>query len=111
MCYAVRMASTNNFLELLENPEFKILVAQIMAAVTKSQEDGAVSANIAKDALLYVNALLYEASPYNEGPKGLRDAHNQISADAKSMLQFIRDASLRQGQPLLFTMTQRPTLN
>jgi hypothetical protein len=111
MCYAVRMASTDNFLELLENPEFKILAAQIMAAVTKSQEDGAVSANIAKDALLFVNALLYDASPYNEGPKGLRDAYNQISADAKSMLQFIRDTSLRQGQPLLFTMTQRPTLN
>jgi hypothetical protein len=111
MCYAARMASTDNFLELLENPEFKILVAQIMAAVTKTHKDGTVSDNIAKDALLFVNALLYDASPNNEGPKGLRDAQNQISADAKSMLQFIRDTGLRQGKPLLFTMTQRPTLN
>ena len=32
---------------------------------------------------LYVNALIYETSPYNEGSKGLRDATKQISADAK----------------------------
>ncbi len=104
------MASTNDFIELLENPDFKILVAEIMAVVAKSQQDG-VSANIACDALQYVNALIYEASPFNEGPKGLRDAHKQISADAKAMLAFIRDASLRQGKPLLFSMTAAPTLN
>lgn len=104
------MASTNDFLELLENPDFKLLVAQIMAVVAKSQETGA-SANVACDALQYVNALIYEASPFNAGPKGLRDAHKQISADAKAMLGFIRDASLRQGKPLLLTMTEPPTIN
>ena len=104
------MASTIDFLELLENPDFKILVAQIMAVVAKSQENGA-NANVACDALQYVNALIYEASPFNDGPKGLRDAHKQISADAKAMLAFIRDVSLRQGKPLLFTMTEPPTIN
>jgi hypothetical protein len=86
------------------------LVAQITAVVAKSQENGA-NANVARDAVQYVNALIYEASPFNEGPKGLRDAHKQISANAKAMLAFIRDASLRQGKPLLFTMTEARTLN
>ena len=104
------MASTNNFLEMLENPDFKMLVAQIFAVVAKSQENGA-TANVACDALQYVNALICEASPYNEGPKGLRDAHKQISSDVKSMLGFIKDASLRQGEPLLFTMTNQPAFN
>lgn len=104
------MASTNDFVEMLENPEFKMLVAQIFAVVAQSQQSG-VNANLACDALQYVNALIYEASPYNEGPKGLRDAHQQISADAKAMLTFVRDASLRQGEHLLFTMTNEPTIN
>ena len=82
------MASTNDFVELPENPDFKLLVAQIMAVVAKSQEDSA-NANLACDALMYVNALIYEANPYNAGPKGLRDANKQISADAKAMLNFI----------------------
>ena len=56
------MASTNDFVELLENPDFKNLVAQMMAAVAKSQENG-VSANFGCDALMYVNALIYESSP------------------------------------------------
>lgn len=104
------MASTTDFVELLENPDFKILVAQIFAVVAQSQQSG-VSANVACDALQYVNALIYEASPFNEGPKGLRDAHKQISADAKALLGLVRAASLRQGQPLLFTMTTPPTVN
>jgi hypothetical protein len=104
------MASTDNFLELLENPTFKMLVAQITAVVACSQEKGA-SANLACDALQYVNALIYEANPYNEGPKGLREAHRQIGADAKAMLEFVRAASLRQGKPLLFSMIERPMLN
>lgn len=104
------MASTNNLLEMLENPDVKMLVAEIIAVVAKSQERG-VTANVACDALQYVNALICEASQFNEGPKGLRDAHKQISSDVKSMLSFVRDASLRQGEPLLFTMTMRPTIN
>ena len=60
---------------------------------------------------LYVNALLYEANPYNAGPKGLRDANKQIAADAKAMLNFIRDVGTRQGEHLLFTMTKQPTIN
>ena len=104
------MASTDNFLEMLENPDFKKLVAQIMAAVAKSQE-GSANANLTCDPLMYVNALIYEANPYNAGPKGLRDANKQISADAKAMLNFIRDTSARQGEHLLFTMTNQPTIN
>ena len=104
------MASTNDFLELLENPDFKNLVAQIMAVVAKSQE-GSANANLACDALMYVNALIYEANPYNAGPKGLRDANKQIAADAKAMLNFIRDVGTRQGEHLLFTMTNQPTIN
>lgn len=104
------MASTNDFLELLENRDFTQLVAKIMDVVAMSQQNGA-SANVACDALQYVNALIYEASPFNEGPKGLRDAHKQINADAKAMLDFIRAASLRQGKPLLLTMTEAPTIN
>lgn len=104
------MASTNDFQKLFENPDFKSLVAQILEVVARSQQSG-VNANVACDALQYVNALIYEASPFNQGSKGLRDAHKQISADAKAMLEFIRDASLLQGQPLLFTMTAPPTIN
>ena len=104
------MASTNDFVELLENLDFKLLVAQIMAVVAKSQE-GSANANLACDALMYVNALIFEASPYNPGSKGLRDANKQIAADAKAMLNFIRDTSLCQGEHLLFTMTKQPTIN
>lgn len=104
------MASTNDFVELLENPDFKLLVAQIFTVVAKSQEDG-ISANVACDALQYVNALIYEASPHNEGPKGLREAHKQIGADSRAMLEYIRAASLRQGKSLLFSMTEPPTVN
>ena len=104
------MASTDNFLEMLENPDFKKLVAEIMAAVAKSQEGG-TNANLVCDALQFVNAVIYEASPFNEGPKGLRDAHKQIRSDSKAMLNFIRDTSLRQGEHLLFTMTNQPTIN
>ena len=104
------MASTNDFVGLLENPDFKMLVAQLVTVVARSQEQG-VSANVACDALQYANALIYEASPFNEGPKGLREAHKQISSDAKAMLTFIRDASLRQGKPLLLSMTEAPTVN
>ena len=60
---------------------------------------------------LYINALIYEANPFNEGPKGLRDADKQIAADAKAMLNFVRDTSVRQGEHLLFTMTNQPTIN
>jgi hypothetical protein len=104
------MASTNDFIELLQNPDFKILVAQITSVVAGSQERN-VSADVACDALQYVNALIYDANPYNEGPEGLRDAHEQISEDAKAMLAFIRDASLRQGKPLLFSMVEQRTIN
>lgn len=104
------MASTNDFAELLENPDFKLLVAQIFTLLAKSQENG-ISANVACDALQYVNALIHEASPHNEGPKGLREAHKQIGADSKAMLEYIRAASLRQGKPLLFSMTEPPTVN
>ena len=104
------MASTNDFVELLENPDFKILVAQIMAVVAKSQE-GSADANLACDALMSVNALIYEASPYNASPKCLRDANKQIAADATAMLNFVRETSVRQGEHLLFTMTNQPTIN
>lgn len=104
------MASTNDFVELLENPNFKMLVAQLVTFVARSQEQG-ISADVACDALQYVNALIYEASPHNEGPKGLREAHKQIGADSKAMLENIRAASLRQGKPLLFSMTEPPTVN
>ena len=104
------MASTNNLLEMLENPDFKLLVAQIMAVGAKSQASG-VSANVVCDALIYVNALINKANPYNSGPNGLRDANKQIAADAKAMLNFIRDASLRQGEHLLFTITKPSTIN
>lgn len=87
-----------------------MLVAEIIAVVAKSQESGA-TANVACDALQYVNALICEANPFNEGPKVLRDAHKQISFDAKNMLTFVRDASLRQREHLLVTMANRPTIN
>ena len=63
------------------------------------QESGA-TANVACDALQYVNALICEASPFNEGPKGLRDAHKQINSDVKGMLTFVRDTSMRQVRTL-----------
>ena len=104
------MASTDNFLEMLENPDFKKLIAEIMAVFAKSQE-GTANANLACDALMFVNAMIYEANPYNAGPKGLRDANKQIAADAKAMLNFILDVGMRQGEHLLFTMTNQPTIN
>ncbi len=104
------MASMNDFTELLENPDFKLLVSQILSVIATSQENG-ISANVACDALQYVNALIYEASPQNEGPKGLREAHKQIGADSRAMLEYIRAASLRQGKPLIFSMTEPPTIN
>ena len=104
------MASTNDFVDLLENPDFKHLVAEIVGVFAKSQE-GTADANLACDALMFVNALIYEANPYNAGPKGLRDANKQIAADAKAMLNFIRDAGVRQGEHLLFTMITQPTVN
>lgn len=104
------MASTHDLEALLTDPHFQKLTSDILTVVAQSQQEG-ISANVAIDALQYVNALIYEASPYNEGPKGLRDAHKQISADAKAMLGFIRDASLKQGKPLLLAMTEQPSVN
>ena len=45
------MVSTNNLLEMLENPDFKMLVAQIMTVRAKSQASG-ISANVVCDALM-----------------------------------------------------------
>lgn len=104
------MASTNDFHGLLENPDFKMLVAQLITVVAWSHQQR-ISANVACDALQYVNALMHEASPVNEGPKGLRAAHKQISDDAKAMLTFARDVSLRPGKPLLLSMTEALTVH
>lgn len=104
------MASTNDFVELLENSDFKNLTAQILATIAQSRKSSA-NANLVCDALLFVNALICEASPFNDGQTGLRDAHKQISNDAKAMLAFVRDASTRQGKPLLFTMSEARVIN
>ena len=105
-----QMANTIDFNAILENPDFNLLVTQLITVVDRSQQQG-ISANVACDALQYVNALMHEASPVNEGPKGLRAAHKQISDDAKAMLTFARDLSLRQGKPLLLSMTEAPTVS
>lgn len=104
------MTSADDFVDLLTNPEFKLLVAQLVALVRASTED-TTTPNIVCDALQYVSLLIHEAKPEHCGPAGLTEAYSKISADTIAMLNLIRDASVRQGKPILWTMFQKPTLN
>lgn len=105
------MASTNDIVALMESPDFKQLVAEIMAVVATSQQRPGGSANLACDALLFVNAMIAEANPHHEGGKGLRVAREGIADDAKVMLKVLREHAERHGQSLLFSITPKPTLN
>ena len=105
------MASTQNLIELMENQDFKQLVADIMAVVAASQQRPGGTANMACDALIFATAMITEANPYHVGGKGLKVARDGIADDAKVMLKVLREHAERTGQSLLFTITSQPTLN
>ena len=105
------MASTQNIIELMESPDFKILVAEITSVVAASQQRPGGNANLACDALLFVIAMIAEANPHHQSGKGLKAARDGIAGDAKVMLKVLREHAERNGQPLLFSMTHKPTLN
>ena len=105
------MASTHDIFELIENPVFKALVAEIIEVVAASQQRPGGSANVACDALIFATAIIAEADPHHAGLKGLRLARKNMTGDANVMLKVLREHAERSGQSLLFSMTSQPTLN
>ena len=105
------MASTHDIVELMDDPMFKTLVAEIMEVVAASQQRPGGSANLACDALIFAAAIIAEADPHHAGLKGLTVARKNITGDASVMLKVLREHAERSGQSLLFSMTSQPTLN
>jgi hypothetical protein len=105
------MPNTHDIIELMEDPDFKQLVASIIALVKASGTPKEGDANLANKALLFANAVIAEADPRNAGNDGLKYAHDAIVNDGKAMLRILREHNERNGQPALATMTKRPTLN
>jgi hypothetical protein len=105
------MQSTHDIIELMEDPDFKQLVASIIAlAITAGKlPDG--DTNLARNALLFANAVIAEADPQNAGSNGLKNAQEAMANDATAMLKILREHTERNGQSVLATMTKRPTLN
>ena len=61
------MASTHNLDDLMVDPHFQRLVADILEVVAKAQGQPGTTANMANDALTFVNAMISEANPYHAG--------------------------------------------
>lgn len=105
------MASTHDVDELIASPHFQKLVADILAVVAKAQEHPDTTANMANDALTFVNAMIAEANPHNAGRNGLKSAHKGLSDDADAMLRMLRDHTAMTGTPMLFTIAPPPSIN
>jgi hypothetical protein len=105
------MASTHDLDELMANPHFQKMVADVLAVVAKAQAHPDTTANMANDALTFVNALIAEANPHNAGRHGLKAAHKGLSDDASAMLRMLRDHSNATGTSMLFTITPSPVIN
>ena len=105
------MASTHDIIGLMEDPDFKKLVGEILAVVAASQQQPGGDVNLACDALSFVNAMIAEANPYHAGGKGLKLARDGLANDAKVMLKVLREHAERNGQLMLFSLTPQPMLN
>ena len=57
------MASTHNLAELMANPHFQQMVTDLLEVVALAQAKPRTTANMANDALTFVNAMLAEANP------------------------------------------------
>ena len=105
------MASTHNLAELMADPHFQQLVTDILEVVAKAQGKPGTTANMANDALTFVNAMISEANPYQSDRKGLRAVHKGLSDDALAMLRALRDHTQKTGQPMLFKIKPSPVIN
>lgn len=105
------MASTHNLDELMADPVFQTIVANILEVVAKAQRQPGTTANMANDALTFVNAMIAEANPHHAGRPGLKAAHRGMSDDARTMLRALRDHTQTSGTSLLFTITPPPLVN
>ena len=105
------MASTHNLTELMSDPHFQKLVADILEVVAKAQGQPGTTANMANDALTFVNAMIAEANPHHAGRQGLKAAHKGMSEDAVAMLKALRDHTATTGTPMLFSITPPPSIN
>ena len=105
------MASAHDLNELLANAHFQKLVADVLAVVAKAQAHPDTTANMANDALTFVNAMIAEANPHHAGRQGLKAAQKGMSDDASAMLRALRDHTNATGTPMLFTITPPPSIN
>ena len=105
------MASTHNLAELMADPHFQQLVTDILEVVAKAQANPGTTANMANDALTFVNAMISGANPHHAGRQGLKAAHKGLSDDASAMLRALRDHTQATGTPMLFTITPPPSIN
>jgi hypothetical protein len=105
------MPNTHDIIELMEHPDFKQLVASIIALVKTSGTSKEGDANLANKALLFANAVIAEADPRNAGNDGLKDAQEAIAGDTTVILKILREHNERNGQSVLANMTKRHTLN
>jgi hypothetical protein len=95
---------------MLEQPEFKNLLGQLLGAIQQSREESATP-DVAIDALLFAAAILSEAEQTHKGAAGMAAAQEKLAADAREMLAFVRETSVRHGQSLLYTVSKRPVMN
>ena len=81
------MASTHNLAELMAYPDFQRLTADILEVVANVQSKSGSMANMANDALTFVNAMIAEANPHHAGRQGVKAVHKGMSDDALAMLR------------------------
>jgi hypothetical protein len=95
----------------LSDQNFQELVVEFVAAIRRQSARNDVEPAVVNSALLYVNALFYEASPYYHGKKGLREATDLSCYESKLMFAYLREVHENSGQPLLFSLMQTGSVN
>lgn len=100
------MSNTESVSELLKDPRFKAATDGIFAAVVEGlRENGRMaSANMAIDALAYVQAVFLEAHPGAAGMGGLRKQGKLAGEDLMAFLKVARTHYEQTGKHLLETI-------
>jgi hypothetical protein len=95
----------------LSNYDFQVLVSDFLKSIQNQSNLNQIEPAIVNSALLYSNALFYEASPYYKGKRGLRMATELSCYESKLMFNYLRDVHEDTGQPMLFSLMQSGYVN
>jgi hypothetical protein len=88
----------------LEDRDFQELVAEFVAVIQRQNAKREIEPAVVNSALLYVNALFYEGSPYYQGKNRLDEAILLSQHESELMLRFLREMHQEIGMPVLFQM-------